>query len=214
MKRALRRAVVGLLSVLLLASVALLALAAWVSAPFEHTQQNLGRTALVIARAPAAERIVIGDSRVAMAPRVGGALFVGHAGATTSDLQRLAKVLCSVSDAPVVIALGVNDAIPALGVDVPATLARLAAMRRSCADRPVQLAEIWPVEPSRPPLGGNFDLAVIGQINRGIRRLADQTGAGLIPAPALLEHTVDGVHFTPALSERYARTLAAVKPAR
>ena len=207
MKRARRRAIVVLMSGLLLASVTLLALAAWASAPFEHTQQNLGRTALVIARAPAAERIVIGDSRVAMAPRIGGALFVGHAGATTSDLQRLAKLLCSVSDAPVVIALGVNDAIPVL-VDVPATLDRLAAMRRSCADRPVRLAEIWPVDPSTPPLGGNFDLAVIGQINRGIRRLAEQTGAGLIPAPALSGHTVDGVHFTPALSERYARTLA------
>ncbi len=213
MKRALRRAVVALMSALLLASVALLALAAWASAPFEHTQRNLGRTALVIARAPAAERIVIGDSRVAAAPPVGGALFVGHAGATTSDLQRLVKVLCSVSDAPVVIALGVNDAIPAL-VDVPATLARLAAMRRSCAGRPVRLAEIWPVEPSTPPLGGNFDLAAIRQINQGIRRLADRTGAGLIPAPALSEHTVDGVHFTPALSERYARTLAGVETAR
>ena len=213
MRRALRRAVVGLLTVLLLASLALLALAAWASAPFEHTQQNLGRTALVIARAPAAERIVIGDSRVAMAPRVGGALFVGHPGATTSDLKRLVKVLCTVSDAPVVIALGVNDAIPAL-VDVPATLSRLAAMRRSCAGRPVRLAQIWPVEPSTPPLGRNFDLATIGQINRGIRRLADQTGAGLIPAPALSGHTVDGVHFTPVLSERYARTLAGAGSAR
>jgi hypothetical protein len=207
MKRALRKAAVALLATLLLASIALMALAAWVVAPFEHTKKGVGATALFIALAPAADRIVIGDSRAKAATGFGGTLFAGYGGATTADLQRLTKVLCSVSDATVVIALGANDAIPALG-DHPGTLERLATMHRSCADRPVLLAEVWPTEPSIPPLGGNYDVAAIRQINLGMRRLAGRPGIGLIPAPALSGHTIDGVHFKPAVSERYLRTLA------
>jgi hypothetical protein len=183
------------------------ALAGWAHAPYPHAQPIPAQTAEYLLRAPFASRIVIGDSRVAWGRPAGDALFIGYGGATFRQLERVTRVLCALSDAPVTIALGVNDAKPA-ELDEAASLASLDAMLAACAPDKVRLAQVWPSEPGVEPAGGDYDLAAISRLNAAI---AARAGAGVtvLPVPPLQGHTTDGVHFIDTVSARYMAVLAA-----
>lgn len=165
------------------------------------------KTSSVLARAPFADQIIIGDSRVDWARPSGDPLFAGYSSATAEDLAALTATICSVSGADIVIALGVNDTkANENGPDV--ALAALANMAEACSDNALSLAQIWPVEPAVEPSGWAFDTAQIAQINAGIADLAQRTGAQFIPAPAITGHTIDGVHFDAATAQAYIAALA------
>ena len=188
-------------------ALALLAVAGTVTAAAPQESPVTPRTALYLLRAPLADRIVIGDSRVQWGVQDGQALFVGYGGARIADLSRLTQVLCRLSDAEVVLALGTNDA-KVIERDPDAALAALEQMVRRCGPQRVLLAEIWPGEPGKGPSGRDFDAAMIARLNAGIGRIAQAEGVPLIPAPVLSGHTHDGIHFTPAVSRRYLDLLA------
>lgn len=183
-------------------------LAAWALAPCPVEPTISTRTAIRLLRAPFADRIVIGDSRVSWAKPTNRALLVGYGSATFAHLERVTGLLCRLSDADIVIALGANDTKPS-ELNVPTSLASLERMLTNCAGNAVTLAEIWPTDPAAPPYGKYYDVAAIAEINAAINVLAAKHGASVIPAPALTGHTIDGVHFDPATSRAYIDTLAA-----
>lgn len=180
--------------------------AGWLAAPTPFEPTVTPRTVATLAQAPLARRIVIGDSRLdGMASR-DGVLFAGYPGATIGDMARLARALCLLSDAEIVIALGTNDAKPDARRPA-AALATLRQMIAGCGARRVWVSEVWPVEPAKLPVGPHFDPATISALNRGIRQLADEGLGRLIAQPPLAGHTYDGVHFTPATARLYEQIL-------
>ncbi|MGB3165840.1 MAG: hypothetical protein WBA68_03595 [Alteraurantiacibacter sp.] len=184
------------------------ALGAWSIAPHPGPPVAKVRAAVHIAKAPFAERIVVGDSRIESAQPTDAALWVGYGSATFRDLERLAGVICSVSDAPVVVALGVNDA-KADFVDVDASLAAARGMVESCGSGRTTFAGIWPPEPTGQPFGAFFDTDAVDLLDTGLAEMTARTGAGYFTAPGDLSgHTTDGVHFTPDVSARYLALLA------
>ena len=150
---------------------------------------------------------MIGDSRVAWGNRTGDATFAGYGSATARHLERLTRVLCALSDAPVTIALGINDARPA-ELDLASSRASLEAMIAACAPARVRLAQIWPNDPG--VMGGaDYDSAAIAQLNVAIASLAVHDRVRVSAVPLLLNLTVDGVHFTPEILADYMAALAA-----
>lgn len=196
-------------SALRLAGIAVLATfagAGWLAAPTPFEPTVTPRTVTTLAQAPLARRIVIGDSRLDGMASGHGVLFVGYPGATIGDMTRLARALCLLSDGEIVFALGTNDAKP----DARRPAAALAALRQmiaACGPQRVWVAEVWAAEPARPPAGPHFDPATISVLNQGIRQLAAQGFGRLIAQPALANHTLDGVHFTPATARLYEQVL-------
>lgn len=181
-------------------------LAGWLVAPTPFEPTVSPRTVSTLAQAPLARRIVIGDSRLTGIPSGQGVLFAGYPGATISDMTRMARTLCLLSDAEIVIALGANDAKPHMRRPA-ASLATLQQMVADCGPERVWVSEVWPSEPGKLPTGPDFDAATIAALNRGIRQLTAQGHGHLIPQPALADHTSDGVHFTQATARRYERIL-------
>lgn len=185
----------------------LFGLAGWAIAPFPAEFPVSARTAGWIAKAPFAGKIVIGDSRIEYAEATDEAMFVGYSGATIRELERMSRVLCAVSDAPVVMALGVNDTRPGY-IDPAASIASLSRIVDSCGPERVHLAGIWPAEPEIEPLGPYYDMQEVERISTAMEELAAQSGAAFTPAPQLDGHTFDGVHFTADVSARYLSFLA------
>lgn len=79
----------------------------------------------------------------------------------------------------------------------------------ACGAARVLVAEIWPGEHEKAPAGVEFDAALIAQLNSGIRAMTAAGRGQLIEAPRIAGHTVDGIHFTPPVAERYLDTLMA-----
>ena len=184
------------------------ALGAWSIAPYPGSPVAKVRAAAHIAKAPFAERIVIGDSRIEYAEPTDAALWVGYGGATLRHLERLTGSICRVSDAPVVIALGVNDAKGGF-VDVDASLAAALRMAESCGPERIAFAGVWPPEVTREPFGRYFDKDIIAVLDAGLADIAANKGAGYLPVPdGLSRHTADGVHLKPEVSARYLAYLA------
>ncbi|WP_341713398.1 SGNH/GDSL hydrolase family protein [Erythrobacter sp.] len=188
-------------------------IAAWAIAPYPGYRYSLLDTAGAFIRAPFADRIVLGDSRVRNAVPTDDALFIGYNGATTRELERMASVLCSVSDAPLVFALGVNDSQP-WAIDTQASLASVERVVEHCGPQRTYLMEIWAVEPDKETLGKFYDPDTIAKLSHDFAKLAEQTGAHWAPAPRLVGHTHDGVHFTPDVSRDYLAFLAALPRGR
>lgn len=183
------------------------AFAWWVMAPFPYEPLLSIRTTARLALAPKAERIVIGDSRVEWARPTGEALFIGYGSATLVHLERLTRTLCALSDAPVTIALGVNDAKPE-EFDLAASLASAERMVEACKDDGVVLAGIWPVEPEVAPAGHLYDPAAIAALDEGLNAIGRREQIPVLAAPELTGHTIDGVHFTEAVAADYLHALA------
>ena len=204
----LRRRFLWAMILLCLPLLMLGALGAWSIAPYPGPPIAKFRAAAHIAKATLAEQIVIGDSRIEYADTTDAALWVGYSGATLRELERLAGVICTVSDAPVVVALGVNDTRPGF-VDIDASLAAVEGMADSCGADRTTFAGIWPPEPSVGPLGEYYDMDAVSELDAGIASIASRTGAGYLPAPDDLSgHTFDGVHFPAEVSARYLAFLA------
>lgn len=190
-------------AVLLLAALSLFALASWSIAAYPGPVQAQLRATQHIAQAPFATRIVLGDSRVAMAESDGETLLIGFDGATFPQLERLIGLVCNVSGAPMTIALGVNDTIPALR-DVQSTMASARRSIETCGAERVSIAGIWDPEPAIGPLGGYYDTATLAILNSQLEKLAMESGAAFLPAPqGITGHTFDGVHFTRDISSEY-----------
>ena len=204
-----RKGAGGALAALLVAATGLLGLSAWAMAPYRPGLTHAVSTAGMLLRAPFAWRIVLGDSRVAFISGASdGVLLSGHGGATTGDLVRLAGLFCTLSEARLVVALGVNDAKP----DEPGAAGAqqaLRAMARSCPAERLTFAAVWPVEPHVAAQPGEFDPREVEAINRVIIGISEETGASYIPAPRLTGHTTDGVHLTDKASRAYLRQLSA-----
>jgi lysophospholipase L1-like esterase len=186
----------------------LTAFAAWAIAPFSRDPAKWPDVVEDLVRAPFSDRIVIGDSRVSFAREPGGVLFVGYGGATSRQLERMAKLVCALAPGQVSLALGVNDTKPSeLYLDKSrAALDRIVA---ACARERLYLARIWPSEPGVEPGGDAYHAYAIADLNSHFAKLADAHGARLLPVPALPEpFTYDGVHFTPRVSRLYAARLA------
>jgi hypothetical protein len=195
------------LSRLAIPVLAVFAFAGWLVAPAPLEPTVTPRTVTALARAPFANRIVIGDSRAYGAPSRGGVLFASYPGATIEDMARMTAALCLLSDAQVVIALGANDA----KADMRRPAASLAALRQmieDCGRERVWVSEVWPGEPAKLPSGPDFDAATIAALNHGIRQLTASGMGRLIPQPALADHTYDGIHFDEPTAARYERVLA------
>lgn len=180
--------------------------AGWLVAPTPLEPTVSPRTVGTLAQAPLARRIVIGDSRLTGIPSGQGVLFAGYPGATIGDMTRMARTLCLLSDAEIVIALGTNDAKPDMRRPA-ASLANLRRMVAACGPERVWVSEVWPAEQAKMPTGPDFDAATIAALNRGIRQLTAQGHGRLIPQPVLADHTSDGVHFNEATALRYGRIL-------
>lgn len=195
------------LSLLAVPVLALFALAGWLVAAFPFEPLVSPRTVITLARAPLANRIVLGDSRAYGALSRRDTLFAAYPGATIQDMARMARTLCLLSDAPVVIALGANDAKPDMRRPA-ASLAALHAMIERCGPERVWVSEVWVGEPAKLPSGPDFDPATKTALNHGIRRLTASGMGRLIPQPALANHTIDGIHFDPPTAERYEALLA------
>ncbi|MEO5707536.1 MAG: SGNH/GDSL hydrolase family protein [Alteraurantiacibacter sp.] len=197
------------LSLIAIPVLALFALAGWLVAPAPLEPTVSPRTVTTLARAPFATRIVIGDSRAYGAPSRGGVLFAAYPGATIEDMARMAQALCLLSDAQIVIALGVNDA----KADMRRPAASLAALERmveGCGRERVWVSEVWHGEPAKLPAGPDFDAATITTLNAGIRQLTASGTGHLIAQPALAGHTRDGIHFDQPTAARYEAMLAGV----
>ncbi|MXO71440.1 acyltransferase family protein [Alteraurantiacibacter buctensis] len=180
--------------------------AGWLVAPTPLEPTVSPRTVGTLAQAPLASRIVIGDSRLTGIPSGQGVLFAGYPGATIGDMTRMARTLCLLSDAEIVIALGTNDAKPDMRRPA-ASLANLRRMVAACGPERVWVSEVWPAEQAKMPTGPDFDAATIAALNRGIRQLTAHGVGRLIPQPVLADHTSDGVHFNEATALRYGRIL-------
>lgn len=192
--------------------LALVGLEQWALAPYPGTVMPSASDGWRIMLSGRAERVVIGDSRVATLASSQQELFIGYNGATTDHMERLAGVVCALSDVPVVFALGINDTI--FRADrIGQSLATLERMGERCAPAEVTLAQAWPGEPGKPPLGDKPDPAALEQINAGIAELAQRRGWRLIAVPQLGPgHTYDGIHFNPEVARLYADMLAGRRP--
>ncbi|VVT19357.1 SGNH/GDSL hydrolase family protein [Erythrobacter sp. EC-HK427] len=189
--------------------VAVGSLAAWAIAPFTITPTTTVRAAGQIVRAPFAERIIIGDSRIEFAEPVENALLIGYAGATTREMERMVHLTCSLSDAPMVIALGINDTIPQM-TDLAASQASIERAIAACGAERVAISGIWLPDPQVEPLGNIYDLETLARLDALLEQVALENGAAFVPAPAALSgHTFDGAHFTPGVSRDYTATLLA-----
>lgn len=192
--------------------LALVAFSAWLVAPAPTEPVISPRTALALLRAPFAERIIIGDSRVHPAG-LGRVLVTGYPGSTIGQMDRLTRALCAISSADIVIALGANDAkttMPVPGAE--RSLRQLGEMVDVCGPDRVLVAQIWPGEHDKQPAGMEFDASMIARLNAG---MAAMTGSGrgrLIAAPAITDHTSDGIHFTPPVAQHYLDVLIAASP--
>ena len=196
----------GLVPVVL-AVGALLALSSWATAPLPQKSLHFARTARFIVQAPFADAILIGDSRLQLAEPTDRAMVAGYNGATFEQLERVAWVLCKLSNAPVVVALGVNDArIPVR--DVEATLASAGRMVETCKADRLSLSAIWPTESEIEPFGSYYDTGAVAEIDQGLQQIAQEKGVTIVPPPDLSDHTSDGVHFKPEVSRLYVNTLA------
>ena len=188
--------------------LALLAFAAWAIAPFSLKPYHVFRTAELVLKAPFAERLVIGDSRVSFAKAPRGSLLAGYGGATSRDLERVSGILCTLSNAQVTIALGINDTTP-WEHDEAASRSALGRIVTDCQRNDLWLAAIWPAEASKPPGGKAYDPVMTATLNAHLEALAQIAGARFLPAPRLeANYTYDGVHFTDPVSRDYARRLA------
>ena len=192
---------------------AVIGIAAWATAPYSYNPKGVSRTAVALAKAPFADRIVIGDSRIQFLGDRPEALMMGYASAQTWQLVRIAKLACALGNAPVTIATGVNDAKR----ELPATASHAIAieeMAQACGDRPTIISEVWPAQPEVEPAGTAYDPALIEVIDRQSRAVAARHGnVRILPVPDLPETwTTDGVHFTPEVDELYVRTLTAGAP--
>lgn len=188
--------------------LALVGLGQWVLASYPATVIPAATDGLAILRTPLAQRVVIGDSRVASLDSTDAVRFIGYNGATVAHMERLAGVVCALSDVPVVFALGINDTVFRAD-DIAGSLATLEHMADACAPAPVSLAQAWPGEPGKPPLGDVSDPAAYEQLNSGIAALAERRGWRLVSVPELgPDHTFDGIHFMPDVARLYADTLA------
>lgn len=188
--------------------LALLAFAAWAIAPFSLKPYHVIRTAELVLKAPFAERLVIGDSRVSFAEAPRGSLFAGYGGATSRDLERVFGILCTLSNAQVTIALGINDTKP-WEHDEAGSRRALGKIVTDCQRDDLWLSAIWPAEASMPPGGKAYDPVMTATLNAHFEALAERAGARLLPAPRLeANYTYDGVHFTEPVSRDYARRLA------
>ena len=197
------RPIFRLLAVVLLVGLSFFAFASWSIAPYPGPPEAKLRAATQIAQAPFAHRIVLGDSRVAMAEPDGESLLIGYDGATFAQLERLIGMVCTVSSGPVTIALGVNDTIPGWS-DVETTMASAQRSVERCGADRVSIAGIWAPEPTVGPLGGLYDTQTLAVLNRELESMAAESGAAFIPAPqGLAGHTFDGVHFMRDTSGEY-----------
>ena len=192
---------------------AMIGMAAWATAPYSFSPKAVSRTAVALAKAPFADRIVIGDSRIQFLGDRPEALMMGYSSAQTWQLVRIARLVCALSDAPVTIATGVNDAKR----ELPATRRHERAieeMAEACGDRPTTISEVWPAQPEVEPAGTAYDPALIEVIDRQSRIVAARhVNVRLLPVPELpATWTTDGVHFTPEVDELYVRTLTAGAP--
>jgi hypothetical protein len=192
-------------------SLGLLALAfvAWAIAPFSRSPLDVLRAGQILTSAPFSERIVVGDSRVlfATSPQE-QVLFAGFSGATTRSLERFTRVVCAISDAPLTVALGVNDS-KRVERNLPASKAAVDRILDGCRGRQLAMADIWPVEDGVATRVDGFQMAAITQLSAHIEAQAWATGQTFIPAPELAPgYSIDGVHFTDAVSAQYAETLA------
>ena len=216
MQRIVRPVLSSLLVAVTLAAT-LLALASWANAPLPQKSMHLTRTAAFILKAPFADAIIIGDSRVQGAEPTHRALLAGYNGATFPELERIAGLLCRLSDAPVVIALGVNDARVERR-DIAASLASAERTVQACTADGVAVSAIWPTDPDTEPFGDYYDLDAFAAMDLGLAAIASEHGVPVIPHPEISGHTHDGVHFTPEVSRLYIDTLAdgvaLVKPRR
>ena len=186
----------------------LIVLGQWVLSPYPGLVIALPQDGLAILRTVQAERVVIGDSRVAVIPSNDRVHFIGYNGATTDHMVRLVGTVCALSDVPVVLALGVNDTVFRIG-QIDRSLATLEQMGQDCAPAQVTLVQAWPGEPGKPPLGDASDAESLAQINAGIAELARRHGWGLVRVPELgPDHTYDGIHFMPPVQQRYVDLLS------
>lgn len=165
---------VAALGWLALAAVAgLICVAAWAIAPVSSSPVEIGRTARSIARAPFADHLVIGDSRVARALATDVAQVVGYGGASARQLQRLSSVLCALAPGRVTIALGINDTRVG-DRNLTASRAAFNAIARDCARADLRFALVWPVELDVRSAGGNYAPEAIAAINAHIADAAQQ----------------------------------------
>ena len=188
------------------AAAGFVALGAWAIAPFSSESSFSPRTAVWLARAPFAERIVVGDSRVQNARTPASSMLVGYGGATFTDLERMTRTLCSLSDAPITIALGVNDTKPGFA-DLEATRAAMDRMILECGADRMRFAQIWPTDPDVPSAGRDYDLEMIAMLNEYMLDLERDSGVAVLESPNLAGHTTDGVHFEPEVSKSYIELL-------
>ena len=133
-------------------------------------------------------------------------MLVGYGGATFTDLERMTRTLCSLSGAPITIALGVNDTKPGLA-DLDATRAAMDRMIMECGAHRTRFAQIWPTDPDVPPAGRDYDLEMIATLNVYMLDLERDADVAVLEAPNLTGHTTDGVHFKPAVSKSYIELL-------
>ena len=198
---------------IVVSAFAVIGIAAWATAPYSYNLKAISRTAISLAKAPFADRIVIGDSRIQFLGARPEALMMGYSSAQTWQLVRIARLTCTLSDAPVTIATGVNDAKRRL----PATRRHAQAvevMAQACGDRPTNISEVWPTQPEVEPAGAAYDPVLIEMIDRQSRAVAARHGnVRILPVPKLPANwTTDGVHFTPEVDELYVQTLTAGAP--
>lgn len=197
---------------LVLGAVFVLGLSAWIMSPSRLTLRNVLTTSETLLRAPFASSLVIGDSRVELAKEPDGALFAGIPSATGHDLARLARIACSVTDARVTVAAGINDTKPGER-DLRRSRTAFEAIVENCRGRDLRIAEIWPAEPSVGPAGGNYDAEGAASLNDFLRKLAARKGIAFLTVPDLpAGYTIDGVHFSEPVSRDYARLLAFDRP--
>ncbi|ANU07528.1 SGNH/GDSL hydrolase family protein [Paraurantiacibacter namhicola] len=188
--------------------VGVAALSVWAVAPYSMDPHHSARTAKYLAKAPFADRIVIGDSRIQYLGERPEALMMGYSSGQTWQIVRIAKLACLASDAPVSIALGVNDAKHADPATSRQKLA-IAEIVEACGDRPTYIAEVWPAELGVEPAGGDYDPQLVAVIDRQARQAAARfDNVEMLPVPPLPDNwTVDGVHFTPEVDELYVQAL-------
>ncbi|MDP4575807.1 SGNH/GDSL hydrolase family protein [Qipengyuania sp. G39] len=188
--------------------LALLAFGAWAIAPFSLKPFYVIRTAELVLKAPFTERMVIGDSRVSFAEAPSGSLFAGYGGATSRDLERVSGILCTLSNAQVTIALGINDTKP-WEHDEAGSRRAFGKIVANCQRDHLWLSAIWPAEASMPPGGKAYDPVMTATLNAHLEALAQRAGARFMSAPQMQpNYTYDGVHFTEPVSHDYARRLA------
>lgn len=112
-------------------------------------------------------------------------------------LARAPALVRRIRPGRVVVAVGVNDAAYPHG-DIAQWREKYRALLQQLAGSRLVLVEVNPVEPGRSAdVQEMLDPDFMAQQNAAIRALAAQTGARVVPAPAVAP-TRDGLHPTPA----------------